>query len=130
MVLRTISEDMLRQGKELCATYIDYSAAFDSVSHKFIDQTLADAGASVKTRRIFRAIYNAAYAVVKVSGVNGKHSISDPFPIKRGVLQGACGIPPVDGRSIFAECEEQNIERPTPGSLLTGQWECLSLIHI
>ena len=88
MILRTISEDMLRQGNELCATYIDYSAAFDSVSHKFIDATLAKAGASVKTRRIFRAIYNSAYAVVKVSGVNGKQSVSDPFPIRRGVLQG------------------------------------------
>ena len=35
---------------------IDYSAAFDSVSHKFIDTTLQEAGASVKTRRLFRAI--------------------------------------------------------------------------
>ena len=37
---------------------------------------------------MFRAIYKAATAVVKVSGVNGQTSYSDPFSIKRGVLQG------------------------------------------
>ena len=40
MIIRTIFEDALELGKEICATFIDYSAAFDSVSHKFIDETL------------------------------------------------------------------------------------------
>ena len=88
MIMRTIFEDALEQGKELCATFIDYSAAFDSVSHKFIDATLADAGASVKTRRMFRAIYGAANAVTKVNDTDGSVSYSDSFPIRRGVLQG------------------------------------------
>ena len=88
MVLRTICEDMLEQGKEMCVTFIDYSAAFDSVSHKFIDATLKDAKASEKTRRMFRAIYGAANAVTKVSGVDGRITYSDPFPIRRGVIQG------------------------------------------
>ena len=35
LLLRTIYEDMLQQGKKLYVTFIDYSAAFDSVSHKF-----------------------------------------------------------------------------------------------
>ena len=74
--------------KSMCTTFIDYSAAFDSVSHKYIDATLRDAGASIKTRKMFRAIYDAASAVVKVSGVDGKVTYSEPFPIKRGVLQG------------------------------------------
>ena len=65
MILRTIYEDTLEQGKEVCATFIDYSAAFDSVSHKFLDKTLLDTGASIKTRRMFRAIYGAASAVTK-----------------------------------------------------------------
>ena len=88
MVLRTICEDMLTQGKEICATFIDYSAAFDSVSHKFIDATLKDANASIKTRRMFRAIYNAASAVIRVDGVDGKRTMSESFLIRRGVLQG------------------------------------------
>ena len=52
MVLRTIYDDVVEQGKQLCATYIDYSAAFITVSHtgKFIDETLDQAGASIKTR--------------------------------------------------------------------------------
>lgn len=88
MILRTIYEDVLAQGKELCATFIDYSAAFDSVSHKFLDATLQEAGASVKTRRMFRAIYQAASAVTKVNDVDGAVSYSASFPIRRGVLQG------------------------------------------
>ena len=88
MIMRTIYADVLAQGREMCATFIDYSAAFDSVSHKFIDTTLQEAGASIKTRRMFRAIYQAASAVTKVSDVNGAVSYSDPFQIRRGVLQG------------------------------------------
>ena len=37
---------------------------------------------------MFRAIYNVASAVVKVNGVDNKVSYSEPFPIRRGVLQG------------------------------------------
>ena len=88
MIMRTIYEDTIEQGRQICATFIDYSAAFDSVSHKFIDITLQNAGASVKTRRMFRAIYLAASAVTKVNNTNGSVSYSDPFPIRRGVLQG------------------------------------------
>jgi hypothetical protein len=36
---------------------IDFVATFDSVSHKLLDQALAAAGASDKSRAIFRAIY-------------------------------------------------------------------------
>jgi hypothetical protein len=31
---------MLEQGKTLYTTFIDYSAAFDTVSHKYIDKAL------------------------------------------------------------------------------------------
>ena len=70
------------------ATFIDYSAAFDSVSHKFIDEALQRAGASDKIRSVFRAIYKAANAVTKVQGADGKEITSEPFPIDRGVVQG------------------------------------------
>ena len=66
MTLRTLVEDMLEQGERLVATFVDYSAAFDTVSHKFLDLALADAGASHKSRAIFRAIYRAASASTKV----------------------------------------------------------------
>ena len=79
---------MLDKGKELFSTFIDYSAAFVSVSHKFLDRALRRAGASHKTRAIFRAIYKAASARTEVTDVDGKKILSDAFPIRRGVVQG------------------------------------------
>ena len=69
-------------------TFIDFAAAFDSVSHKYIDTALAAAGASTKCRKIFRAIYAAATGVVRVNGSNGKRIYSAAFNIGRGVIQG------------------------------------------
>ena len=88
MMLRTLIEDMMEQGQRLVATFVDYSAAFDSVSHKFIDTALADAGASAKSRAIFRAIYQAASATTRVADTDNKYVQSRPFPIRRGVVQG------------------------------------------
>ena len=48
MALRTICEAAMELGEELTLTFIDYSASFDSVSHKFIDRALKEAGASNK----------------------------------------------------------------------------------
>ena len=76
------------EGKKLALTFIDYSAAFDSVSHKFIDGALAKAGASPKTRAMFRAIYSAASAMTEVEGPDGKTIFSQAFPVRRGVVQG------------------------------------------
>ena len=87
-VLRTIYDEMLARGEELFATFIDYSAAFDSVSHKFLDEALRDAGASNKTRAMFRAMYKAASANVKVADVDGNEILSQAFPVDRGVVQG------------------------------------------
>ena len=67
---------------------LDYKAAFDTVSHKYIDRALAEAGATNKTRAIFRSIYRAATARTEVEGIDGKKVLSDTFPIRRGVVQG------------------------------------------
>lgn len=61
--------------------FIDYTAAFDSVSHCFLDKALARAKASPKCRAIFRSIYAAATARTKVEDTNGKHVFSEVFPI-------------------------------------------------
>ena len=50
LVLRTIYDTMLENGEDLFVSFIDYSAAFDSVSHKFLDKALAAAGASDKNQ--------------------------------------------------------------------------------
>ena len=76
------------QGEELTVTYIDYSAAFDSISHKWLDLSLKAAGSSRKTRAIFRAIYAAAEGTARVRGLDGNHVYSDSFAVRRGVIQG------------------------------------------
>lgn len=68
--------------------FIDYSAAFDSVSHKFIDATLQKAGASNKLRAMFRAVYKSATAYTTVKGTDNTSVRSELFQICRGVVQG------------------------------------------
>ena len=70
-------------------TFIDFVAAFDSISHRFLDEALEEAEASDKSRAIFRAIYKSATAVVRVSLPGGGDKVrTDPFPVDRGVIQG------------------------------------------
>ena len=38
LLLRVMIDIILKQKKGVCLTFIDYSAAFDSVSHKFLDR--------------------------------------------------------------------------------------------
>ena len=76
------------KGKKNCAvTYIDFAAAFDSVSHHFLDKALrGKTGASRKTRVMFRAIYSAAGAA-RIRGTDGMFtSFSKTFDIARGVI--------------------------------------------
>ena len=88
MLLRLLYDHIIKNKQSCVVTYIDYTAAFDSISHKFLDRTLAAAGASRKSRSIFRAIYRAATGIARVNGVDGKYEFSGKFKINRGVIQG------------------------------------------
>ena len=88
MILRTVCQKMIELGESIAITFIDYSAAFDTISHKLLDEALEAAGAPVKIRALFRAIYDAASAYTTVPDTDGKTSSSSTFPINRGVLQG------------------------------------------
>ena len=88
MLLRVICQSMLELGRSIAATFIDYSAAFDTLSHKFIDEALKDAKAPIKVRAMFRAVYEAATAFTTASDVDGTRAKSAHFGIGRGVLQG------------------------------------------
>ena len=79
---------MLREGKPLVLTFIDYSATFDSVGHKFLGTALGQAKAKPKTRAIFRANYGSASAKTKVKATDGQYVFSETFPVRRGVIQG------------------------------------------
>ena len=69
-------------------TFIDFVVAFDSVSHKFLAESLHSAGASVKSGAMFRAIYRKAKARVRVTTQGGEEHFSSTFPVCRGVIQG------------------------------------------
>ena len=88
LVLRTICDEMIQIGEKIAVMFIDYSAAFDTVSHKFIDRALKDAGAPTKVRAMFRAVYSAATAYATAPTTDGKKINSPIFEINRGVLQG------------------------------------------
>jgi hypothetical protein len=55
-ILAQIMDEMIERGQNMATVFIDYVAAFDSVSHKFIDDALCRAKASRKSRAMFRAI--------------------------------------------------------------------------
>ena len=74
-------------------TYIDFSTAFDSVSHKFMDRTLAIAGASRESRAIFRAIYSGVAGVTRVNSTDGEYKFSGRFNVGRGLVQGDIASP-------------------------------------
>ena len=88
MALRSLCSEMLKLGKSLALTFIDYAAAFDSVSHKFIDLALKEAGVGNKERAIFKEIYKTASAFTAVKAEDGGSANSNTFPIRRGVVQG------------------------------------------
>ena len=80
-------DKIIEQGDKLFVTFIDYSAASDSMIHKFLDQSLKKAIASGKTRAIFRTIYAVAEGTARVRGLlNGKNVYSAEFQVRTGVI--------------------------------------------
>ena len=60
LLLRLLMDAVLRAGKQAVVTFIDYRAAFDTISHRFLDESLTAAGVQPKIRRIVKAIYAEA----------------------------------------------------------------------
>ena len=88
LLLRVMYDNIIRNNKQCVVTYIDFAAAFDSVSHKFLDEALAAAGAKRKTRALLRAIYSAAQGAVQIRDETGSIKLSQAFEVRRGVVQG------------------------------------------
>ena len=88
MLLRVLYDYIVKKDKQCVVTFIDYTAAFDSISHKFMDSTLKKSDASRKCSSIFRAIYSAATGTARVRSTGGEHIFSGSFKVARGVIQG------------------------------------------
>jgi exonuclease III len=86
-ILTRLMDQAIATEKDLVVTFIDFVAAFDSVSHHFLDEALQDIGASDKSRALFRGIYDVATARIRVPSPDGP-ALGPSFPINRGVLQG------------------------------------------
>ena len=69
-------------------TFIDYRTAFDTISHRFLDKSLTATGVQPKIRRIVKAIYAEATGMVRLRLPSGETLGSEPFPVRRGVIQG------------------------------------------
>ena len=70
--LAEIIHEILGADEKMVVVFLDLVAAFDSCSHKCIDAALAEAGASNKTRAMFRAMYSKATGIVRVQNIDGE----------------------------------------------------------
>jgi ribonuclease HI len=87
-IVHCLDDPLSRLSARLRSVHLCENAAFDSVSHHFLDMALGEAGASDKSRAIFRAIYTKASAMVRVKTTGGEKVFSSTFPVRRGVVQG------------------------------------------
>ena len=86
-ILKWTIDMLLNESKPAVITFIDYTAAFDTVSHTFLDKALSSAGTTEKLRRVIKSIFNAASGCVRTTKPDGNTETSAPFNIARGVLQ-------------------------------------------
>ena len=121
----------LRLGKSLTINFVDYAAAFDSVNHKFLDETLHRVGASNQMRAMMRSVYESARrAFTTVPDTDGKKIRTDVFSIMRGVLQGDIMSPLLfilALEHILREHDKGNAKGvPAPRAILlhTHTWIC------
>eukprot|EP01052_Picozoa_sp_SAG31_P019005 SAG31_NODE_1368_length_8614_cov_12.018203_6_plen_297_part_00 len=80
-------------GLELLEGQTDLAGAFDTVSHKAMDAAITEAGASPKTRNLFRLLYSSMTARVRARSANGNTHISRAYELNRGGAQGSVLMP-------------------------------------
>ena len=69
-------------------TYIDFSAAFDSILHSYLINALKEYTVPLKYCRLVKLIYDSAAMRVRIQEVGGHRSYSRNINIRRGVIQG------------------------------------------
>ena len=94
-VLRATINYALKNSTSAELIFIDFTQAFDTVSHDFLQIALEEHAIPPKFRDIIGAIYQSAKGRIK----GAKGVTSDVFPIHRGVLQG-CILSPI----LFIVC--------------------------
>ena len=69
-------------------TYIDFTAAFDSILHSYLFKALKEYGVPAKYCRLVKAVYKSAMVRVRLVQQGGQRSYSRNISIDRGVIQG------------------------------------------
>ena len=76
-------------------TYIDFVAAFDSIYHSYMLESLKRYGVPLKYIRLVKAIYQHATVRVRIQEKGGCRSYSRNIPVRRGAIQGDIPSPVV-----------------------------------
>ena len=69
-------------------TYIDFTAAFDSIHHSYLLNTLVQYGVPLKYCRLIKLIYDSAQVRVRLQEPGGEKTYSRNVSVNRGVIQG------------------------------------------
>jgi hypothetical protein len=80
-------------GMQGLLSMLDYSGAFDALSHRFIDEVLGTAGARNKLRALHRRIRELTTGKVRVRGPVGTMTLRGPFKMLKGGAQGRLSVP-------------------------------------
>ena len=88
MAIRHLLKDNTIQGSRGIITYIDFVAAFDSILHSYMLQSLLDYDVPRKYVRLVAKIYQAAAVQVRIQEASGERKLSRKIPIRRGAIQG------------------------------------------
>ena len=78
-----IQSKLRKKGGRLYACFVDFTQAFDSISHEKLWQKLQDIGLPLKLIRTVRYIYKTAAAKIRTN-----EGLTDEINITKGVLQG------------------------------------------
>jgi hypothetical protein len=103
--LRAVIDYALEKQLDAEIVLVDYSQAFDTVSHQFLQTSLEEHGVPPKLRSVIGSIYRDA--IGRIRGADGM--LSDPFRVDRGVLQGDT-LSPV----LFIICLNSALRRTFP----------------
>ena len=86
--------EVLWVDEEAVVIFIDYTTAFDSLSHCFLDEVLAEAGFSPKVRWVFQATHVSVSGAVCIWHTSGVNVVSELFSSDRSAVQGDIFRPP------------------------------------
>ncbi|CAG9137374.1 unnamed protein product [Plutella xylostella] len=110
-----VMEKFVEHNKILYLAFVDYTKAFDSISHECVWNCLREQGIHTKYINILQTIYKETQAKVKLE------RIGTTFPINRGVKQGDPISPKLFTALLETIFRNMNIEDQSFGININGE---------